>query len=70
MASPKGPFEENCTTNQTPPNITDPAVTAVPDPFVQKEDGTTATQDSATTGANLATDASKAAAAASTTPRT
>ncbi|KAK3813996.1 MAG: CPSF A subunit region-domain-containing protein [Benniella sp.] len=44
-------------------------VTAVPDPFILKEDGTT-TQDSAMAGTNAAADASKAAAAASTTPAT
>jgi len=44
-------------------------VTAVPDPFILKEDGATA-QDSATAGTNAAADASKAAAAASTTPAT
>ncbi|KAF9362920.1 Cleavage and polyadenylation specificity factor subunit 1 [Mortierella sp. NVP85] len=44
-------------------------VTAVPDPFILKEDSTTATQDSATAGTNAA-DASKAAAVASATPAT
>jgi len=53
-----------------PTSQTNVTVTAVPDPFILKEDSTTATQDSVTAGANTEDDASNDAVAVSTTPAT